>query len=324
VLVGAVGGLTAWAAVAIGRTTPARALDPNDVVLGQVNTASATTTIRNPNTTDVALTGAGATAGGVSGTSIESYGVAGRSKEGYGVTGFSESRAGVFGEGDATPGVRGTSDSGFGVDAFSLKGTAVHAHTPHGKAAVWAEIDNRSGSYPAVLGASSSSGPGVAGAWSNDVEPARPGLPVPKETGVYGVASGLEGSPLPGGTGVHGFAPEGRGVFGRSTTGQGVRGASVSGTAGAFESTAGYALSTAGRVRFTKVSGVAALAAGTSSKTVTPGVDLTTASFVLLTPRGNLGGRGLWYTVDHSANRFTIRVSSPVTTSVGIGWLVLG
>jgi hypothetical protein len=121
-----------------------------------------------------------------------------------------------------------------------------------------------------------------------------------------------------------GHATEGRGVLGISTSGQGVRGEATTGTGGAFASSTGYALSTAGRIRFTKVSGIATIWAGATSKTEHPGVDVVTASFVLLTPRSNLGSRGLWYTIDTAANTITIRISSALGSNVSIGWLLLG
>lgn len=57
---------------------------------------------------------------------------------------------------------------------------------------------------------------------------------------------------------------------------------------------------------------------------MTPALDVTTTSFVLLTPKGNLGGRSLWYTTDATANTITIRVSSAVTANLAVGWLLLG
>ena len=57
---------------------------------------------------------------------------------------------------------------------------------------------------------------------------------------------------------------------------------------------------------------------------MTPGVDIQSSSVVLLTPRGNIGSRALWYTVDATGNRFTIRLSSAVASAVDIGWLLIG
>lgn len=81
-----------------------------------------------------------------------------------------------------------------------------------------------------------------------------------------------------------------------------------------------------GRVRFKQVSGVATIPAGASSVTLSPGVGIVRASFVLLTPRAYLGGRDLWYTTDPAADTFTIHLSSPSPSRNGfpVAWLLLG
>jgi hypothetical protein len=69
---------------------------------------------------------------------------------------------------------------------------------------------------------------------------------------------------------------------------------------------------------------VATINAGSTSKTITPGVDINTGSFVLLTPKANLGGRALWFTTDGPNERFTIHISSPRGSSTKIAWLLCG
>jgi hypothetical protein len=71
----------------------------------------------------------------------------------------------------------------------------------------------------------------------------------------------------------------------------------------------GYALRTIGRLQL-GTSGVANIAGGADSTTVSPGVDVTAASFVLLTPKAKIGSRALWFTTDATADTFTIRISS--------------
>jgi hypothetical protein len=44
---------------------------------------------------------------------------------------------------------------------------------------------------------------------------------------------------------------------------------------------------------------------------------------VLLTPRGSLGGRDLWYTVDADANTFRIRISRSMAGALKVGWLLI-
>jgi hypothetical protein len=88
--------------------------------------------------------------------------------------------------------------------------------------------------------------------------------------------------------------------------------------------TNGYAVRGSGRLRFEKVSGVATIAAGSTSRTISPGVDVTSGSFVLLTPKANLGTRALWFTTDSTNNRFTVRMSSARSSSTKVAWLLLG
>lgn len=130
--------------------------------------------------------------------------------------------------------------------------------------------------------------------------------------------------------GVNGFGVFGvwatgsaHGLFGTSQEGSGVHGESGSGNGGEFSSGTGHALSTVGRLHFQGVSGVATVAAGKASERVTPGTDLTEATFVLLTPSGRLRGRDLWYTIDPDGDSFTIRLSLPVAQALSVAWLVL-
>ena len=101
--------------------------------------------------------------------------------------------------------------------------------------------------------------------------------------------------------------------------GQATSGSGIYGTA-----TSGYAVRGDGRLRFDKVSGVATITAGSSSKVVDPGVNVTAASFVLLTPKANLGGRALWFTTNTTTNKFTIRMSSARGSATKIAWLLVG
>jgi hypothetical protein len=128
-------------------------------------------------------------------------------------------------------------------------------------------------------------------------------------------------------TGVYGHASqdgESRGVIGESTAGQGVRGEATSGVGLYGTAASGFALRTSGRLKADKVSGVATIAAGTTSKTVSPGVNVTSGSFVLLTPKANLGGRDLWFTTNATANTITIRISKSRPSGTKVAWLLMG
>ena len=133
--------------------------------------------------------------------------------------------------------------------------------------------------------------------------------------GVQGLSHGADGVGLDGhATGATGAN---YGVMGQSAS---PAGAGLFGLANG----SGFALRTSGRLRVDRVSGVATIPAGSTSKTVNPGVNVTSGSFVLLTPKVNLGGRALWFTTDASANTFRIRLSSPRSSGAKIAWLLLG
>lgn len=130
--------------------------------------------------------------------------------------------------------------------------------------------------------------------------------------------------------GVNGFgffgvwaSGDGFGLFGTTNDGEGVHGESVNGTGGSFVSQNASALSTSGRLHFERVSGVATVPAGSFSQVIAPNTDLSGDSFILLTPRGNLAGRDVWYTVDPNADTFRIRLSKPLPYALEVGWLII-
>jgi hypothetical protein len=143
----------------------------------------------------------------------------------------------------------------------------------------------------------------------------RAGTPGLAAAGVYGwsyTGYGVVGSSIEH-DGVRGISPYGVGVRGFSTAGIGVIGGSTS----------GYALQTSGRLAFQKVSGIARLLVGRTSVTVSVGLDITSSSFVFLSPMANLAGRDLWYTTDKTANTITIRISKAHIGDLWVGWLML-
>jgi hypothetical protein len=292
-------------------------------------------------------------AAGLHGSSSSGSGVHGSSTSGSGVHGSSSSANGVVGYGPVGAGVYGSSDSGFGVQGWS--GSSIGVSGAAGVSGSTNECygvrgsTNSTGGF-GVFGASyagSGNRAGVCG-YSNSLTGSGV-LGRGAATGVYGYSGEYGTQPAaPAKTGVCGYAVQdggamgvygkstaGRGVQGVATTGFGVRAAATTGTGTYSTATtgtavyaavtaSGYALRTSGRVKVEKASGVATIAAGNTSVLVTPGLDVTTTSFVLLTPRADIGTRRLWYTTDATANTITIRVSSAVTTSLAVGWLLLG
>ena len=91
----------------------------------------------------------------------------------------------------------------------------------------------------------------------------------------------------------------------------------------AVASPSGWALSTLGRLDIS-TAGVAAITAGATTKKVYGGTDVTSASFVLLTPALDIGSRRLWWTTDTVDNSFTIHMSSSRSTLTKVSWLLLG
>ncbi|HEX6474995.1 MAG TPA: hypothetical protein VF114_07920 [Candidatus Limnocylindria bacterium] len=200
------------------------------------------------------------------------------------------SAIGVYGLSGSGVGVYGDSTSGFGTVGNSSSESAVVGIS---------QATNR----PAILGRSPGNSTGVLG-YSGLFPPLATG-----KTGVYGHAD-QDGTS--------------RGVFGRSTSGQGVRGEATSGSGLLGTASSGYAIRGDGRLRFDKVSGVATITAGSTSKIVNPGVNVTAASFVLLTPKANVGGRAIWFTTNPTTNKFTIRMSSARGSATKIAWLLVG
>jgi hypothetical protein len=117
-----------------------------------------------------------------------------------------------------------------------------------------------------------------------------------------------------GGVAVTGYSAKAVGLEGFSKTGTGVYGHADS---------TGYAFKGSGRLLFDKVSGVATIAAGATSIVITPGVNVTSSSFVLLTPMSNIGARSVYATVDATNDRITVHLSSSRTSSTRVGWLLL-
>lgn len=204
------------------------------------------------------------------------------------------------------------SPGGDGVSGQTGSGNGVHG---------WTEFDGtgvlgRSVMGTGVIGETSTGSLGVLGRVGSDSD----------GTGVMGHSGGSFPDP-PKGIGVYGHSAldsSSRGVFGESPNGQGVRGATTSGVALFGVAASGYALRIDGRLRADKVSGVATIPTGATSVAVTPGVNVTSASFVLLTPKANIGSRGLWFTTNASANTLTIRMSSSRGSNTKVAWLLLG
>jgi hypothetical protein len=138
------------------------------------------------------------------------------------------------------------------------------------------------------------------------------------QSGVYG------NDESGGGYGVYGNSANGIGVYGSGTGSTGVYGFSAAAVGVLASSDTGTALLVEGVVGFSR-SGVATVAAGTSSVVVS-GVypDLTASSMVLATPQGYLAGVCVAGVVsDVSASEFTIHLNKTVKTALPVAWFVI-
>jgi hypothetical protein len=261
-LAGALGGLSAWAAGAVGRASPVRATHGGYLQFGHNHVTAAQTLIENSGSNMTVLRIE-------NDSSVEGVAISARGTD-MALEGFSASGNGVV----------GTSFSGYGVRA---------------------EVGSFGKS--AVLGRATAS-TGILGYSGPEAFPA-----AKPKTGVYGHATQDAGS---------------RGVWGRSSAGQGVRGQASSGVGLYGTASSGFALRTSGRLKADKVSGVATIPAGSTGVTVTPNVNVTGGSFVLLTPKANIGSRSLWFTTNSTVNTFRIRMGSSRSSNTKVAWLLLG
>jgi hypothetical protein len=147
----------------------------------------------------------------------------------------------------------------------------------------------------------------------------------PNADAILGVATAASGSAW----GVRGQTASTSGVGVRaianagSGTNYGVYASNASPAGVGVYATAAVALQTNGRTKLS-TSGVASISAGSTSKTITPGVNVTANSFVLLTPKANLGTRALWFTTNATADTFAIHISSSRSSATKVAWLLLG
>ena len=321
-LAGGLGAGVAALAASLGRPSLVDAGSDGDVVFGGVGTASSVTRITN-----VAVQGS-AFPDAIEGISTNGAGIVGTGHT-AGVSGTGTGGgAGVRGDGGAGGvGVAGLSGSAPGVTGSSTSSNGVHGFS-HSSNAIFGESDQQEGVTGSSHGASAA---GVHGASFGSS-----GMGVfgnAFDTGSGTTHGGFFEAKSSGGIGVYGRNDKAsgatRGVQGEvvSSTGTGVRGVSTSGTAlaGAASAAAGFALKTSGRLSFGKVSGVATISAGkTASAAIATGTDITTGSYVLLTPQKDPGTRRFWAVLSATANTVTIKTNAPSTSSIRIAWLLVG
>lgn len=257
-LAAAAGGAAALLVDSLARPLPARAHDPDDVLLGGVNESTSTTTLRNMSGAAVVLMAESVHGSAIDARSDESpailavsnteVAISAVSKQHVGVAGYGgepdaagwtsggSGTTGVMGKSGAGYGVAGMSRSGEGVHASSETGSGVYAYSPTG----WG-LDARSDSGMAVRAVCL--GGTAIDATTGSEDPAIAAVDARHEqgdavrgwsraTGVHGITEGSfdwEGNRDVVGVfgisrSVDGFGGNGIGVEGRSETAIGVYG----------------------------------------------------------------------------------------------------
>ena len=360
ILAAAGAALATFVAQALGRAVPARAVDGQAVLVGGEYTSSSVTKITNLADFSPAIQGASSSGFGVYGVSSSGFGVYGTSDSSLGVYGTSDSEAGVYGTSKATnrPAITGESwvnstgvlgySGGGGIPPSGVAKTGVYGYAVQdaGSRGVWGRSNGGYGVYGSAgtgtgVRGVSTSGIGVRSSSASSVQPALSAQSSGHNTAVFGFSgtSGLLPPPAtPARTGVYGYAVQdasskgvygrsgaGLGVYGQASSGSGLRGYATSGRAISAEATTGIALHAKGRVQLEQSSGSATIAAGTKTKMVSPGFDLTATSKVLVTLNGNPGGTTVLQRVaiNATANSFTVVLSAVAANNTRFSWLVL-
>jgi hypothetical protein len=319
----AAAGAGAAAAGVVTSAGPASAADGGNVVIGEDNSASATTQIQTGSgyglqgITTQNATSKDQTAGvyGTDSSSGGAFGVIGASNPGTGVYGYSAANyavegyaTGVYGDGvyGYATGKSGTGVYGYAtgdLDAVGVYGLSINNYGVFGGGTVGVAGSGATG----VLGLSSSDGAyGVQG----------------EDRNIIGTGTGVAGTSNYA-VGVYGAIGDGEGgsegtaaVYGVDNTSKGAVGVwaySGAGTALTVEGTAAF--QTAGTTE------VAGTSAKPKSSVKVTGVPLTSTSLVVATAQGHMSGVYVEGVVlDVSAGSFTIYLNKSITTSLVIGW----
>ena len=188
----------------IADANPADAANGDPLVLGQANTATATTSVST--SSGPALQGrttANGNIGGVEGFDASpngATGVFGSSAKGYGVYGVSGANYGVVGNSVSSNGVYGVSESGNGVYGHCDRGTAgVYGDAGNSHAGVWGQADGLDGCGVMAI----ARGAGGTGVWGIGE--------APSGGSVFGVVGDCGTNPY--GYGVYAFAQKGIALY---------------------------------------------------------------------------------------------------------------
>jgi hypothetical protein len=332
VLGAGLGALAAAAASMLGRATPTQAANGDAVRVGQTNTGTAPTTIKNSN----------------------SYAVIGDGY--YGVYGKGEN-VGVLAQADDGIGVWGTDygDTGVGVRGEGTR-RGVTGSASQGWSGQVAVVDH---SIPAGVGGVNPKGFGVVGVTGSD--PDEPTEHVPGTAGVLGASGagkvgvyGASGAQIPTtgppNCGVYGWSDAnstpgygvfgkmdgalGYGVLGTSDKGVGVRASTKGGvglSAAVLPSGTGKALVAEGRVEFS-TSGLTTIPPGASSVLINPGIPIPASARILCTLESYQAGLSVERTKklpghQGAPDQFYVYLNGAVTASrrsTKVAWFMIG
>lgn len=280
----------------------AEAATGGNFVLGENNSAGATTELSGTANPVMQVDGSGLNATGTTLVVNGPSGGAGLYVSGASTTSTTGLAINGSGTGTAT-GVYGGSGSGTGVSGGSSSGTGVNGSSSSGTG-----VNGSSTSGTGVTG-SSTSGVGVNGTSNSN-------------TAVNGTSTG--GTAVNGtstsGAGVRGTSHSATGVAGTSVTSNGVSGTSTSGTGVYAKSTTGSALWVTGKVHFSR-SGSSSVSAGHWSKSVSVS-GMTSSSLVLVTLQSNYSGVYVQSAVPASG-KFTVHLGKKAPHTTHFAWFVI-
>jgi hypothetical protein len=303
-LAAAVGGASALVLAALGRPQSAQADDPNDVVKGAANTATAVTSVENTDAAEVSLAGIHSADGtGLSGSSSTGVGVAATSDSGTALTAFVDTIPADPEEGpDNASAIIAAAGDRTDI-AARTSGTAIYGYTPGtlGEAGLWGDTTDGVG-----VVATSETGIGALSLGSFVGNLAQ------GDVGVYafGGTAGVVGDVTSLGVGVYGFT----GDLGSTEPPPGI------GVLASAGSTSLTALQVNGKAKFSR-SGRLSVPAGESK--ISRAVNgVTTSSMVFAVLQQAEVGTWVRAAVP-TANAITIHFNKSLPTNTVVAWFVL-
>jgi hypothetical protein len=314
ILGAAFGAAAAMIAQAIGRPSGAAANTGDNVVLGQLNTANADTTVHK-------TTGGGAAIHGLNDS--DGNGVIGESSSGNGVQGSSQTGPGVVAHSINSWGLAATSSTSTGAEISSTSGIGANITSSSGHA-----VDAISTSSTGVRAVSADSTPSTFAATSHKTG----AFAIAGNTGVPGAVDGIAANTDE--TGVYGFAnvsSHSTGVWGDTWDGVGVLGSGSIGVYGlghygvyakADGGSGSAALVTSGKIVFGGRQGVSSVVSGHSYRDVTVS-GMASSSLVIATLRSNRSGFYVQAVVSY-AGKFRLYLNKTAPGTTYFSYLVLG